>query len=691
MPFCSLYSPGAAQRLVRLACNCLVVLYTIGAHGAAPGDIRLLIDISGSMRINDPLNLRVPAVNLLVKMAPAGATVGVWTFGQSVNALVPHQQVDDAWKTRALQKTATISSNGLYTNIGGVLDELLLGQPAGAAILLTDGVVDIGKDPLVNAAERQRILNDLLPKLIAQGTLVHAVALSDKADSELLEQLARATGGVFEIAASSADLTRIFLRLFDDAVHQDRLPMTENVFLVDSSVEEFTLLAFRGAGEVPVQLRSPDNAFYLAADHPAFISWYEDKGFDLITVRQPLEGGWRLFADEKTDNRVTVLSDLQLQVSNLHNTIYMGDVPELTVAFSQQDQPLVEADFLALLDVQLIALDPQGTRLAKRLTDPVGGIYRSPLDVLQLPGHYEIKVSVDGITFQREYVQTIEYSAPVSVDYVDDNRVLHVLPLTPTLLADGLTLTAGLTLGEQRQPLLLTSTSDGDWTASLADLPPGLYSLDLQVQGQSNIGQPLAYELKAMPLTVGAAALAASAAVDPAGEETAEDNFYPYLIYGLIGVGNLLLIGFGVWFYRRRESAAADGPDAELAALLKGELPAAVAPTADAITEPELEKTVQLQTSPVAAAEEAAAPESVVEPELEPEPVDELADDDDSESRDLDDAVAAALADEVLAEATAPPALDADAELAAFARSGESEPEPGNPEDDDPATPPPVS
>ncbi|MFT7258137.1 MAG: hypothetical protein ACI8VR_003204, partial [Candidatus Azotimanducaceae bacterium] len=38
--------------------------------------MRLLIDVSGSMEQNDPQNLRIPAVNLLLKMAPTEATVG---------------------------------------------------------------------------------------------------------------------------------------------------------------------------------------------------------------------------------------------------------------------------------------------------------------------------------------------------------------------------------------------------------------------------------------------------------------------------------------------------------------------------------------------------------------------------------------------------------------------------------------
>ncbi len=47
-------------------------------------DLRLLIDVSGSMKESDPDNLRAPALELIVRLLPEGARAGVWTFGESV-------------------------------------------------------------------------------------------------------------------------------------------------------------------------------------------------------------------------------------------------------------------------------------------------------------------------------------------------------------------------------------------------------------------------------------------------------------------------------------------------------------------------------------------------------------------------------------------------------------------------------
>ncbi|MDQ7050607.1 MAG: hypothetical protein Q9M92_14180 [Enterobacterales bacterium] len=57
-------------------------------------DVRLLIDISGSMKKNDPNNLRIPALQLVTNLLPKGADAGVWAFGRYVNMMVPLSKVD---------------------------------------------------------------------------------------------------------------------------------------------------------------------------------------------------------------------------------------------------------------------------------------------------------------------------------------------------------------------------------------------------------------------------------------------------------------------------------------------------------------------------------------------------------------------------------------------------------------------
>ena len=85
-------------------------------------DVRIIVDISGSMKDTDPENLRQPAVRLLARMLPDGAEAGVWTFGQYVNMLVPHGAVNEDWRARAIGRSADINSVALRTNLGEAIE-----------------------------------------------------------------------------------------------------------------------------------------------------------------------------------------------------------------------------------------------------------------------------------------------------------------------------------------------------------------------------------------------------------------------------------------------------------------------------------------------------------------------------------------------------------------------------------------
>ena len=99
----------------------ILILTLPVAAWAKPSDVRIIVDISGSMQKNDPDNLRQPAVRLITNLLPGDSKAGVWTFAQFVNMLVPHKPTTDAWKSMARSESSKINSVGLRTNIGGAL------------------------------------------------------------------------------------------------------------------------------------------------------------------------------------------------------------------------------------------------------------------------------------------------------------------------------------------------------------------------------------------------------------------------------------------------------------------------------------------------------------------------------------------------------------------------------------------
>ena len=76
-------------------------LHAESSHLTGSGDIRVLIDISGSMKKNDPQNLRRPALKLITKLLPRrqqSRGLDLWSVRQRTSAL---KSVDSAWREDA--------------------------------------------------------------------------------------------------------------------------------------------------------------------------------------------------------------------------------------------------------------------------------------------------------------------------------------------------------------------------------------------------------------------------------------------------------------------------------------------------------------------------------------------------------------------------------------------------------------
>ncbi|MBL4865482.1 MAG: VWA domain-containing protein [Pseudomonadales bacterium] len=380
-------------------------------------DMRVLIDISGSMKKNDPNNLRIPALKLLLNLMPRECNAGVWTFGRYVNMLVPFRAVTPQWKNMAKREANKINYAGQFTNIGSAMEKASFGWTKAdpntqrSMILLTDGMVDISRDNNLNEKERKRILEVLLPRLKRAGVKIHTIALSQNADVELLQTLALSTDGEFAVVNNADELLKVFVAAFDQSVEQEQVPITGNRFSIDGSVDEFTVLIFRIPGSIASQLKMPNGKVVSQNDKLKDMNWFSDSSYDLITINQPLGGEWTLLADVDPDNRVTVVSDLKLSMSGLPTNIVQSEVLEMSVSLSEGDVTIRKPEFLSLLDITFRQQYFDGDKtwegkltshLEGKVKIPKNGVYTARLNKTLLPGHHELTVIVDGKTFQRK-------------------------------------------------------------------------------------------------------------------------------------------------------------------------------------------------------------------------------------------------------------------------------------------------
>ncbi len=482
------------------------------ASQAPSHDVRILIDISGSMKHNDPHNLRAPALRLLTGLLPKEAEAGVWTYGRYVNMLVPHGTVTPRWREQAQAAAAEIHSLGLHTNIEDAIARATAkwqtpdASRQRSVILLTDGLVDISQDPVANAASRKRIVNDLLPRLTQIGASVYSVALSDDADHALLRQLASASGGDYQQVQDAEQLQRVFLRIFEQATQPDTLPLEGNKVQVDSSIQEVTFLIFRATGAEPTQIISPSGERYTERELPPQARWHADTGYDLVTIEHPSPGDWRIVAQMDNDNRVMVVSDLKVRATSVPNSLSPEDAFEYQIQLTQRNQLIRDQAFLDLTQVSLTQSSSTGEDWQWDLFDDGRGADRTAHDgtfthwvseSLQA-GRHELVLHVEGATFKREQRQSFEvYAVPVAASVTPDPvtpgaYALTVVPHGGLLEPDSLRVVAliGNAEGEQRQ-VRLPQTGPAEWRDIVTGIGADDYQVSFQIEGRKPSGKPV--------------------------------------------------------------------------------------------------------------------------------------------------------------------------------------------------------
>lgn len=579
------------MRHLILFLSCLLFVTGLQADELAkplPADVRVIIDISGSMKKTDPENLRKPAVDLIARLLPDQSKAGIWTFGQSVNMLVPHKVVDQAWRDEGAKKAMTISSVAMFTNIGSALEKATEDYAAPATdyrrniILLTDGVVDISKEAVTNLNERKRILTELLPRLKDSDYRIHTIALSADADSELMKKLSIATDGVYAVADSADELMSTFLRIFDQAVPAERVPLDENGFLVDASIKEFTALIFRNA-EVPATIiTAPDGREYSGTDPQHSVNWYRTDKYDLITVQQPVAGQWKIKTEMAPGSRVTVVSNLQLVVAPLKSNITPGQPLALTYSFQENNQTITNQDFLKLLSGKaLIATSDSPEVTTVDLSSAAAdGVFHHELNGFDKSGEYNINIVIDGKTFKREFVHHLNITDSFfklekrQEEAAGGKTYAYTLTANTEMVDMEHTSVTAVIQNSKDNNLSkqLNMIGKSHWEFSFSPVQAARYDISLKVEGKQLDGSPLSETIKADQFyfpdeaTVLAAeqpaseTAASSAASEPAVAEpvTAEaevaaepekesDNLWLYLG---IGIGNLLVLILGYFAYR---------------------------------------------------------------------------------------------------------------------------------------------
>jgi von Willebrand factor type A domain len=581
------------QRILKLLLALPLIWFALPALADTNpnADVRIIIDVSGSMKQNDPQNLRSPGLRLLGGLMPGDAESGVWTFARYVNMLVPLQKADDTWRERVQQKSSEIHSHGLFTDIEQALQKatayVKVSDPAKqrSIILLSDGLVDLHQGKASSDQSRQNIINKLLPQIKQKGFRIHTIALSEDADHELLKQLSMATDGWYHQVDNADELERVFLHLFEQATQRDSVPLVDNRFTIDTSVNEMTILVFRENETDVTQLVQPDQKNQSYETHEPSVSWMQEKHFDLITIDKPMSGEWFIDGNIDPDNRVMVLTDLRMETIDLPNNILAGEQFDIVAKLTDHGKQIDRQDFLQLVTAELSTQPLQGEPINNKMTlNNQTATFMANLGKLFDSGQNDIVITAKSDTFERQRRQSVNVVAlpfDVTVTQLDVDSRSHRLSMSADasmIDPQSLQISALLSAPDGSEfPYEVLRQSENAWQLTVADLQPETaYQLSLQIRGKTPAGRNVFLQPKPIQLldeTAGAS-LTITSETPIAAEKVNDEPFEPVIIDPvadepnaeipkstfelsdtvILAIGNaiiVLLLIMGFWFWHR--------------------------------------------------------------------------------------------------------------------------------------------
>ena len=355
-------------RVLATACTlCLMNLSTVHAEEKPPLDTVVIMDSSGSMKLTDPRQLRKPAAKLFISLLDTHDRLSVVSFSSQAWPITYLTQLEtDKQINKALKATDKISHKGAYTNIHSAISkgieflkesDQLNREPI--IILMSDGQMDVGNAEK-SAQLRDEIFETLLPQLVEHNIKIYSIAFTEDSDQELLQEIADATDGRYALAASDDVLHKVFSKIFEQTKEPNMLPLNENMFVVDSSIQEVTIIANKESEKSQIYLQNPSGEKLNSTFKSESIKWFVSSSFDMITIKKPEEGDWKiLFSDD--DNRAYIVADVKLRTKFELNT--ESHNPELVIKawFVQNEETEANQELLNNMAVTLEIEHPDST------------------------------------------------------------------------------------------------------------------------------------------------------------------------------------------------------------------------------------------------------------------------------------------------------------------------------------------
>ena len=441
--------------------------------GHSVADVVLIIDSSGSMRENDPRELRKEAAKQFIDLAESDVQIGIVDFDDRVKTLAELTFADENGKSKLKKAVDTIDANdgtniyaGLQAGIEILSDLNKAFTARKAAVLLTDG-----------EDNERKTLQAYVGNYVANGWSVYTIGLDDgvSVDRDLLKQIADATleGEYYPVTLDNIQLVyntilaKITLKSVVLASPSGYINQDQTVgksVSVDEWVSQVKMTLSWGGSTIEMVLVDPSGTVITPDTATLGISYQAAPTYAIYTVDNPMQGEWKMRITgtdippegEPYSIVVTGTSDFVTNLLAFEPAYAIGDTVRIGIRISEKTgniaHPTIGATTSATIvrpdgRIEVLNLFDDGTHDDNAAND---GIYAGNYTNVDILGTYLIRVSVQN-GFSREIQHQIIVGAIDNV-FVDGSTLLpaagSTLKKAPNLISAVISGPAGKINGE---------------------------------------------------------------------------------------------------------------------------------------------------------------------------------------------------------------------------------------------------
>jgi uncharacterized protein (TIGR03503 family) len=379
-------------------------------------DVILMLDSSGSMLKTDPKGLRYEGAKILFSFLTESDRLGIVQFAGDAKVVQELEYFSPSKIEESVSRIKAIPNEGVFTDIAQgvkVASELLDKAPRTDTqrliVLLSDGKSE--PDPAVSPAFARtlQLIHEILPDVKSREAKIFTLALSKEADRAFLAEVATATDGLSWYTQTPEEIHTSFGELFLAVKRPQVVSQTGRGFSIDADVDEATFY-INHEPDAKLTLLSPKDESMTAERHPDYVTWFTGQNFDVITVKEPDLGDWRVTGSTLEDGFATVLTDLKL-LTDWPLVIRAGDEPLVKARLYEEQKPisLPEISGVVKFGFQIVPTDKVSKPIMQEPLFDDGthgdvvaqdGIFSSATGAIET-GAYKLTVVAKGPTFQR--------------------------------------------------------------------------------------------------------------------------------------------------------------------------------------------------------------------------------------------------------------------------------------------------